>query len=154
MPSSTEIQLQTTAGHGVLSSEAAEFETAAMLQIAESNHTKPLWLQMSRLNPPLPNPRCSPYVWEYEKIRPSLLQAGELVTEKQAERRVLMLVNPSRGAIIAVPYLELSSGMLINLCMFRSTFHNRYHLCRTSAGYAQRDGASPQAHSFRYEVHY
>ncbi|KAM5386566.1 hypothetical protein ACJZ2D_000529 [Fusarium nematophilum] len=73
-------------------------ETAAMLQSAEANHTKPLWLQMARLNPPLPNPRCTPYVWEYSQIRPSLLKAGELVTEKQAERRVLMLVNPSRDA--------------------------------------------------------
>lgn len=68
-----------------------------LLSVAEKYHTKPLWAQMSRLNPPLPNPRCEPHVWEYEKIRPSLVQAGELITEKQAERRVLMLVNPSRG---------------------------------------------------------
>ncbi|KAJ9144074.1 Gentisate-dioxygenase [Pleurostoma richardsiae] len=73
-------------------------ETAKMLQVAETNHTKPLWLQMTRLNPPLPNPQCTPYVWKYSEIRPSLLKAGELVTEQQAERRVLMLVNPSRDA--------------------------------------------------------
>jgi gentisate 1,2-dioxygenase len=71
--------------------------TEQLLQDASGLHTKPLWAQMSRLNPPLPNPRCQPHVWEYEKIRPSLLRAGELITEKQAERRVLMLVNPSRG---------------------------------------------------------
>ena len=61
---------------------------------------KPLWLQMNRLNPPLPNPKCQPHVWEYEKIRPSLLEAGRTVTEKQAERRVLMLINPARGATL------------------------------------------------------
>ena len=71
--------------------------TQELLKTAEDLHTKPLWAQMARLNPPLPNPKCTPHVWEYEKIRPSLLRAGELVTEKQAERRVLMLVNPSRG---------------------------------------------------------
>ncbi|KAH7357397.1 RmlC-like cupin domain-containing protein [Pyrenochaeta sp. MPI-SDFR-AT-0127] len=69
-----------------------------LLKTAENNHTKPLWAQMNRLNPPLPNPKCQPHVWDYEQIRPNLLQAGELVTEKQAERRVLMLVNPSRDA--------------------------------------------------------
>ncbi|KAF2496524.1 RmlC-like cupin [Lophium mytilinum] len=72
--------------------------TKNLLKAAEDYHTKPLWAQMARLNPPLPNPKCHPHVWEYEKIRPSLLQAGELITEKQAERRVLMLVNPSREA--------------------------------------------------------
>ena len=59
--------------------------------------TKPLWTQMTKLNPPVPNPKAIPYLWQYEQIRPLLLQAGELVDEKQAERRVLMLVNPTRG---------------------------------------------------------
>jgi len=60
-------------------------------------NTKPLWAQMQRLNPPLPNPKTVPHIWKYDSIRPHLLRAGELVTEKQAERRVLMLVNPARG---------------------------------------------------------
>lgn len=72
--------------------------TEAMLQKAETAHTKPLWLQMAKLNPPLPNPKCTPFLWRYADIRPSLIQAGELVPEHQAERRVLMLVNPSRGS--------------------------------------------------------
>lgn len=80
--------------------------TKQLLKIAEDLHTKPLWAQMTRLNPPLPNPRCIPHVWKYEKIRPRLLQAGELVTEKQAERRVLMLVNPSRGIDLIVPLID------------------------------------------------
>jgi gentisate 1,2-dioxygenase len=71
--------------------------TEELLERAETLHTKPLWAQMNRLNPPAPNPKCQPHVWQYEQIRPSLLQAGELISEKQAERRVLMLVNPSRG---------------------------------------------------------
>ena len=74
-----------------------EKETEKLLKTADGLHTKPLWAQMARLNPPLPNPKCTPHVWEYNKIRPSLVRAGELIKEKQAERRVLMLVNPSRG---------------------------------------------------------
>lgn len=71
--------------------------TEVMLSRAEQAHTKPLWLQMARLNPPQPNPKCTPFLWKYADIRPSLIEAGELVPEHQAERRVLMLVNPSRG---------------------------------------------------------
>ncbi|KAI9170554.1 Gentisate 1,2-dioxygenase [Paramyrothecium foliicola] len=91
MASSTRTQLQARP-------LSIEDETIQMIQNAEQNHTKPLWLQMTRLNPPLPNPKCVPHVWNYDQIQPSLLKAGDLVTEKQAERRVLMLVNPGRDA--------------------------------------------------------
>lgn len=71
-------------------------DTSALLESLEKHHTKPLWAQMNKLNPPLPNPTAVPHVWKYDDIRPYLLRAGELVTEKQAERRVAMLVNPAR----------------------------------------------------------
>ena len=58
---------------------------------------KPLWAQMARYNPPVPNPKSIPFIWRYEDVRPYLIRAGNLVTEKQAERRVLMLVNPAMG---------------------------------------------------------
>ncbi|KIV90284.1 hypothetical protein PV10_07603 [Exophiala mesophila] len=61
-------------------------------------NTKPLWTVMAKLNPPAPNPQCVPYIWRYDEVRPSLLKAGEIITEAQAERRVLMLVNPARDA--------------------------------------------------------
>lgn len=72
-------------------------ETKKLLSNLEQTNTKPLWAQMTRLNPPLPNPKTVPHIWKYDEIRPHLLRAGELITEKQAERRVLMLVNPARG---------------------------------------------------------
>ncbi|KAF2192354.1 RmlC-like cupin [Zopfia rhizophila CBS 207.26] len=56
----------------------------------------PLWPQMVKYNPPRPNPRCIPHIWRYGEVRPYLVRAGELVKEKDAERRVLMLVNPER----------------------------------------------------------
>lgn len=62
-------------------------------------NTKPLWVQMTRLNPPLPAPKTIPFIWRFDDIRPYLIRAGELVTEKQAERRVLMLVNPAKGTM-------------------------------------------------------
>ncbi|KAL4807919.1 gentisate 1,2-dioxygenase [Aspergillus unguis] len=69
-----------------------------LLQDLEDSKTLPLWTQMARLNPPEPNPTAVPFLWKYDSIRPNLLRAGNLVTEKQAERRVLMLVNPARDA--------------------------------------------------------
>lgn len=67
-----------------------------LIKGASEAYAVPLWPQMVRFNPPEPNPRCVPYVWDYERIRPYLVRAGELVQEKDAERRVLMLVNPAR----------------------------------------------------------
>jgi gentisate 1,2-dioxygenase len=59
----------------------------------------PLWPQMVKFNPPQPNPRCVPFIWRYDEVRPYLVRAGELVKEKDAERRVLMLINPKRGQL-------------------------------------------------------
>jgi gentisate 1,2-dioxygenase len=78
-------------------SETHEDATKTLLNELEAHHTKPLWAQMAKLNPPLPNPTAIPHVWKYNEIRPHLLRAGDLITEKQAERRVLMLINPARS---------------------------------------------------------
>ncbi|OAL18249.1 hypothetical protein AYO22_10827 [Fonsecaea multimorphosa] len=48
--------------------------------------------------PPMPNPTAAVHSWPYDEMRPSLLEAGELVTAEEAERRVLMLVNPNLEA--------------------------------------------------------
>jgi gentisate 1,2-dioxygenase len=63
----------------------------------EGTHALPLWTQMAKYNPPAPNPKAIPHLWKYDEIKPHLLRAGELITEKQAERRVLMLINPALG---------------------------------------------------------
>lgn len=68
-----------------------------LLRELDSTATLPLWVQMAKLNPALPNPKCVPYIWKYDEVRPYLLRSGNLISEKQAERRVLMLVNPGRG---------------------------------------------------------
>lgn len=86
----------------------------SLTTMVEKLHTKPLWKQMNRLNPPLPNPTAVPHIWRYDEIRPSLIRAGELVNESQAERRVLMLVNPARGEYLS----ELNSAccLLLHRC--------------------------------------
>lgn len=90
-------QTQTSTATVSLPNGKASTPTEALLEDLAAQNTKPLWTEMAKLNPPLPNPTTIPHVWDYEKIRPHLLRAGELVTEKQAERRVAMLINPARS---------------------------------------------------------
>lgn len=53
----------------------------------------PLWTAKGLL-PEQPRSAAVPYVWRYEVVREQLMRAGELVSEEQAKRRVLMLLNP------------------------------------------------------------
>jgi gentisate 1,2-dioxygenase len=60
----------------------------------------PLWEVLSRLVPAEPHPACVPACWSFDRdIRPLLLEAGGLISAKQAERRVAILQNPGLGAI-------------------------------------------------------
>lgn len=60
----------------------------------KSESLGPLWVSLKGLVPSEPRPKAVPYVWEYAKVRPRLLEAGELITAEEAERRVLVLENP------------------------------------------------------------
>jgi gentisate 1,2-dioxygenase len=62
-------------------------------RLGERN-TRPLWEVLARLVLPEPRPACQPFLWNYEDIRPLLLEAGELISATEAERRVLILENP------------------------------------------------------------
>ena len=41
-----------------------------------------------------PRPTCQPALWRYRDVRPLPIRAGEEVSAKQAERRVLLFRNP------------------------------------------------------------
>jgi gentisate 1,2-dioxygenase len=60
----------------------------------EARHTAPLWEVLGAIIPPEPRPGAVPVLWHYDDLRPLLLEAGRLLTEKEAERRVLILENP------------------------------------------------------------
>jgi gentisate 1,2-dioxygenase len=57
-------------------------------------HLAPLWEQLADLVPRFPRSRALPHRWSYEDVRGYLLQAGELISAQEAERRVLILENP------------------------------------------------------------
>ncbi|PWE34258.1 gentisate 1,2-dioxygenase [Maritimibacter sp. 55A14] len=54
----------------------------------------PLWAVMSSIITPEPKSACQPHIWRFENARAHLLEAGGLITAKEAERRVLILENP------------------------------------------------------------
>lgn len=58
---------------------------------------QPLWTVMQKMVTARPTPRAEVTIWRYESMRPLLIQAGQIVSDKEAERRVLMLVNPALG---------------------------------------------------------
>jgi len=58
-------------------------------------NTAPLWEVLAKLFPLEPRPACVPALWNYtDDIRPLLVEAGDLITAKEATRRVLVLENP------------------------------------------------------------
>ena len=62
-------------------------------RIGQRNMT-PLWLSMAELVTPEPRSACQPASWRFEDIRAAMVEAGSLITAKEAERRVLVLENP------------------------------------------------------------
>ncbi len=54
----------------------------------------PLWEVMKNLITKEPKSAALPYLWRYDTVRPFVLEAGGLITAKEAERRVLILENP------------------------------------------------------------
>jgi gentisate 1,2-dioxygenase len=53
-----------------------------------------LWAVLSDLITAEPRSACQPALWRFDTIRAAMLEAGALITAKEAERRVLVLENP------------------------------------------------------------
>ena len=53
-----------------------------------------LWTVLGNLVTPAPVTACMPHLWRFKDIRGAMIEAGGLITAKEAERRVLVLENP------------------------------------------------------------
>ena len=62
-------------------------------RISRQNLT-PLWVSLANLVTPEPVSPCQPAVWRFADLRTAMVEAGGLITAKEAERRVLVLENP------------------------------------------------------------
>ncbi|MFC7379465.1 gentisate 1,2-dioxygenase [Brevundimonas sp. GCM10030266] len=54
----------------------------------------PLWEKLAALVLPKPDSPAKVHKWSYDNAREYLMRAGDLISAKQAERRVLILENP------------------------------------------------------------
>lgn len=82
----------TSAFYAKPESSAARREYYQRLQ---EKHAAPLWEVLGELIPKQPQPAARPALWRYQEMRALLLEAGQLITPLEAERRVLILENPS-----------------------------------------------------------
>jgi gentisate 1,2-dioxygenase len=55
----------------------------------------PLWESLKGLVPREPAPNAAPAIWHYDELRELCLEAGRLITAREAQRRVLVLENPA-----------------------------------------------------------
>ena len=69
-------------------------ERLAFYDRISQKHLTPLWTSLAKLVTPEPAGGCQPAAWSFSDIRAAMLEAGGLITAKEAERRVLILENP------------------------------------------------------------
>ena len=69
-------------------------ERQAFYDAIEPESMRALWSVMSGIITPEPKSDCVPFLWRYDSVRSRLLEAADLITAKEAERRVLILENP------------------------------------------------------------
>src|SRR5256885_13750160 len=60
----------------------------------DKDNLAPLWEVLHELIPNEPATACLPALWKYRQARPYLMEAGKLITAREAIRRVLILEKP------------------------------------------------------------
>ena len=69
-------------------------ERQAFYDRIDKQHMTPLWSVLGELVTPEPKSTCQPLGWKFDAIRVAMMESGDLITAKEAERRVLILENP------------------------------------------------------------
>jgi gentisate 1,2-dioxygenase len=54
----------------------------------------PLWTSLNNLITREPRSKCVPASWRFGDVRAAMMEAGGIISAKEAERRVLVLENP------------------------------------------------------------
>ncbi|MGH9062794.1 MAG: cupin domain-containing protein [Acidimicrobiales bacterium] len=99
----------TTDGETTSAADAGPGSAAAYRAIRALG-AAPLWRHYGELFPSHPASRALPHVWRYDELRPWMLHFAETLSLDEAERRVLMLVNPGlqeRAATVNTLYAGL-----------------------------------------------
>ena len=74
--------------HNIKVARQAYYDKAAKYNMA------PLWEVLKDLVTPEPKTQCQPAIWKFDDVKKLMLEAGDVITAEEAERRVLVLENP------------------------------------------------------------
>src|SRR5437868_4675529 len=69
-------------------------ERRAFYEKLDVENLSALWNNMAALITPEPRSPCRAFLWRFDAIRERMIEAGALISAKEAERRVLILENP------------------------------------------------------------
>ena len=67
-----------------------------------THNLAPLWESLHDLVPAEPRPACVPALWRYAAIRDFIMESGDIISAKEAVRRVLILENPGLRGTAAI----------------------------------------------------
>ena len=119
-------------------------------QRLEKKHAAPLWEVLGDLIPEQPRPKASPALWRYQEMRALLLEAGKLITPQEAERRVLILENPSMRGTSLITQSMYSGLQLVDPGEKTSTHRHATSAIRfvieSAQGYTAVDGVRTTMH--------
>ena len=73
---------------------AAPAARAEFYRRMDRQHLTPLWEVLHNLVPPAPKSPAVPALWKYRELRPHIEESGQVITAREAIRRVLILENP------------------------------------------------------------
>lgn len=66
----------------------------AFYEAIAPENLRALWPVLGELVTKSPGSGCEPFLWRYDDVRARLMEASDLITAEEAERRVLILENP------------------------------------------------------------
>src|SRR4051812_49946106 len=66
-------------------------EREAFYRKIDGENLTALWTVMGDLITPEPRSGCRPHLWKFDAIRDYMMEAGKLITAKEAERRGLVV---------------------------------------------------------------
>lgn len=80
---------------GATRSNDLDEQREALYERLDQQSITPLWRALGTAAPKSPKVDSLAHIWRWKDVRPALMEAGNVVTPQEAERRVLMLINPA-----------------------------------------------------------
>ena len=75
--------------HNVAGARQAYYDRISKFNMA------PLWEKLHQLVGNEPKTQCAPAIWRFADVKAMVMESGDLISAKEAERRVLVLENPA-----------------------------------------------------------